>query len=338
VAHIAKTGEQEAGWLGDGERDLVSVIVPTFNRAGMLIELLENMSQQTWKNLQVIVVDDGSTDDTQYCIKKWQASNSELNLKLLTQENAGPSSARNLGLKHARGEFILFLDSDDLMYPNALSSMISAIHSSGRPYCVASVFPADANGIARTEGKKYSPKLSETRLFFNSWATNAALYNRTVLSVVGPFNVDLKLGEDTELNWRVVTIAGQPSLLDLSVGVKREHSSAQLWQYIDEAEANRALITAEAQFIGWAKIKGFHNRPLSLEILQHGIVLAIRFGSLPDWTYRDRALVLIGEARIHFPKTTMLLVYLLNPRSQLRFKFLKLLLELALYLRRTLNS
>jgi glycosyltransferase involved in cell wall biosynthesis len=338
-SNFGQTDEVQTSWLeGDGQRDLVSIIVPTYNRARMMIELLENLSQQTWKDLQVIVVDDGSTDDTVSRVHKWQETNSRLELILVSQRNEGPSSARNLGASYARGEFIHFLDSDDLMYPDALTSMITEIRSSDKHYCVADVFAADINGVADTSSVKYVPRLSEKRIFSNAWATHAALFKRQVLSVAGPFNSKLNLGEDSELNWRIVATTGQPCRLNGAVGIIREHNLGHLSYNIGEAQAFRSPAMSKEAYLRWAKAKGFHGKMLSLELLIHGMVVAVRLGSLSDWTYRDRTLAWMSEARAHFPVSTMLLLKILTPRSQPMFNFFRLLMEFALYVRRVLKS
>jgi glycosyltransferase involved in cell wall biosynthesis len=95
---------------GPGMRGLVSVIVPCFNRADIVGETIDSLLRQTYTELEVIVVDDGSTDDTRRVI----ASYADERLRYFYKPNGGLSAARNYGLALARGEFIAFLDSDDL--------------------------------------------------------------------------------------------------------------------------------------------------------------------------------------------------------------------------------
>jgi glycosyltransferase involved in cell wall biosynthesis len=98
---------------------LVSVIIPTFNRADFLREAIDSVLAQTEKDFELIVVDDGSTDQT----KEMLAAYGERILYLF-QTNAGASAARNLGIRQAQGRFITFLDSDDLWLPKKLSRQI----------------------------------------------------------------------------------------------------------------------------------------------------------------------------------------------------------------------
>ncbi|HEY9773111.1 MAG TPA: glycosyltransferase family 2 protein [Planktothrix sp.] len=102
---------------------LVSVIIPTYNRGTYLIEAIQSARAQTWPNLEIIVVDDGSTDAT-------EASVAEMpDVLYLRQSRSGPAAARNLGLTRARGHYICSLDSDDIWHPQFLQSCIEALKS-----------------------------------------------------------------------------------------------------------------------------------------------------------------------------------------------------------------
>lgn len=88
---------------------IVSVIIPTYNRADLIVESLESVLAQTYTNLEVIVVDDGSTDQTRSVLEPYAGK-----IKYIRQANLGVSAARNRGLQEASGEFVAFQDSDDL--------------------------------------------------------------------------------------------------------------------------------------------------------------------------------------------------------------------------------
>lgn len=99
---------------------LASVIIPTFNRAVFLREAIDSVLAQTEKNFELIVVDDGSNDATRAVAESYGAR-----LRYFFQANAGASAARNTGIKNARGQFITFLDSDDLWQPKKLARQIA---------------------------------------------------------------------------------------------------------------------------------------------------------------------------------------------------------------------
>jgi GT2 family glycosyltransferase len=101
---------------------LFSVIIPTYNRAALLREALASVFAQTFTDYEIIVVDDGSTDETR---GELQALSSRV--RAYHQKNAGPGLARNLGAKHAAGEYLAFLDSDDLWYPWTLETYATGI-------------------------------------------------------------------------------------------------------------------------------------------------------------------------------------------------------------------
>ena len=89
---------------------LISVIIPTYNRAHLIEESVQSVLKQTYKNLEILIIDGGSTDNTKEVVERIKDSR----IRYIHQDNAGPSAARNTGLKNAQGEFIAFLDSDDL--------------------------------------------------------------------------------------------------------------------------------------------------------------------------------------------------------------------------------
>lgn len=101
----------------------VSLIVPTYNAAVSLPDCLSSIARQTHSTLQVLVIDDGSTDATQECIKKFAQQDSRFTL--IAQPNSGVASARNTGLDYATGEMIAFVDADDTVDPNYIASLIA---------------------------------------------------------------------------------------------------------------------------------------------------------------------------------------------------------------------
>ncbi len=104
---------------------LISVIVPVYNGAAFITETLESLRSQTYSNWECIVVDDGSTDDTAVVVKRWIAS--DLRFAYVYQANKGLSGARNSGLTRANGQFIQFLDADDVVLPEKFGKQIAAL-------------------------------------------------------------------------------------------------------------------------------------------------------------------------------------------------------------------
>lgn len=99
---------------------LVSVIIPTYNRAGMLVNAVESVLEQTFRDFELIVVDDGSTDKTGEMIKKYSGK-----VRYFAKKNGGVASARNLGLKKAGGELVAWLDDDDFFCPQKIEKQVA---------------------------------------------------------------------------------------------------------------------------------------------------------------------------------------------------------------------
>ncbi|WP_199506594.1 MULTISPECIES: glycosyltransferase family 2 protein [Halobacteriovorax] len=107
---------------------LVSVIIPTYNRADFLKRSITSVLNQSFNDLELIIVDDGSTDHTHDVV----GSFSDKRIKYLKKENAGVSSARNLGVKNSKGDYIAFLDSDDEWHRDKLASQVSYLKNTGK--------------------------------------------------------------------------------------------------------------------------------------------------------------------------------------------------------------
>lgn len=106
--------------------DLVSVIVPVYNSEKYLNKCLDSILNQTYKNIEVVIIDDGSTDNSLSICKKYSTLNKQI--KLFSEENKGVSHARNIGINIATGQWIIFLDSDDWMESNAIMDAIDLIN------------------------------------------------------------------------------------------------------------------------------------------------------------------------------------------------------------------
>lgn len=106
------------------EQPLVSVVIPFYSGLNWLKEALDSVLDQTYKNIEILVINDGSKENIKDVAMKYDAA-----IKLINKENGGPASARNLGVENSSGKYIAFLDSDDLWLPNKLSKQISEMES-----------------------------------------------------------------------------------------------------------------------------------------------------------------------------------------------------------------
>ncbi len=102
----------------------VSIIIPTYNYGKFICEAIDSILNQTFKDYEIIIVDDGSTDNTEEIIKKYEDK-----INYFYKTNNGPASARNLGIQNATGDYICFLDSDDIFLPNKLEIQVNLLRS-----------------------------------------------------------------------------------------------------------------------------------------------------------------------------------------------------------------
>ena len=100
---------------------LVSIVIPTFNRKNTILRTINSVESQTYKNIEIIVVDDGSTDNTRKVLENAKITN----LKYIYQENKGACSARNEGTRHSSGSYLIYLDSDDILLPNCIEKVVN---------------------------------------------------------------------------------------------------------------------------------------------------------------------------------------------------------------------
>jgi glycosyltransferase involved in cell wall biosynthesis len=119
----------------------VSVIIPTYNRAHLLLEAIDSVLQQTFVDREVVVVDDGSTDDTEMRVRGYGDR-----VRYIKTWNGGVAHARNIGTRHARGRYLTFLDSDDLLYPYALELQVQLLDR----FAEAALVCAEMSGFDHT--------------------------------------------------------------------------------------------------------------------------------------------------------------------------------------------
>lgn len=210
--------------------DLVSTIIPVFNRPAQLREAVGSVLAQDWRPIEIIVVDDGSTDDTTQVAQSLADANPET-VRVLRQANAGPGAARERGRLAARGEFIQYLDSDDVLLPGKFRSQVQALRT--RPECDV------AYGITRyrdASGKVVKPWKSHfgvRQTMFPSfllerwWETATPLYRSTACERAGPWT-DLRLEEDWEYDCRVALAGGRLAWCNAEVCEHRDHAGRRL--------------------------------------------------------------------------------------------------------------
>lgn len=211
--------------------NLVSTIVPVHNRPDLLVEAVASVLAQTYRPIEVIIVDDGSTDATPEVARKL-ATEAPGIVRFITRANGGPGRARQTGLEAARGEFIQYLDSDDLLLPCKFELQVSAL--SGSLHCGVAygktrhykIGTEPKNVPFKRTGERIGtlfPALLENRW----WSTSTPLYPRCLLDQVGPWS-DLRNEEDWEYECRIGARGVRLIYCDAFVSDTRWHDGDQL--------------------------------------------------------------------------------------------------------------
>lgn len=181
---------------------LVSVIIPMYNSSKTIKDTIYSAIKQTYSNIEIIVINDGSTDNGKEIVEKIIIENPSFNLKLINQSNKGVSSARNLGLKNARGRYIAFLDADDKWCEDKLFKQVEYMDNNPD---VALTGTLITNGKTFKKKKKVQNVSFQKLLFKNYFMTPSVLVRKKIVDEIGYFNQDKKYSEDYDF-WLKIAI------------------------------------------------------------------------------------------------------------------------------------
>jgi glycosyltransferase involved in cell wall biosynthesis len=293
---------------------LVSVIIPVYNSAQHLAETVQSVLDQTWKNIEIIMVDDGSTDNS-YTLAQSLVNDQ---IKLFKQENRGASAARNLGLAHAQGDYIQYLDADDLLSTDKIESQVKALL--GKPdqlaLCPTVYFfngenPYQKEPVARelaylydtTDTFEFLLNLygingNGSMVTIHSWLTPKA-----IIAKAGPWNESISVDDDGEYFCRVVLSASGIVFTDRVYNYYRKYKNGT------NLAGRRSLAAMESTFNALA-LKEQHlmakkvERKVQLTFAQAYFKLAI--DCYP--TYKALSRKIMKKAKIHLEKPPHLYV------------------------------
>lgn len=202
---------------------LVSVVIPAYNAAAHIAEALQSLRAQSCREMEVIVVDDGSVDDTHGIVTRGFPE-----VRCIRQSNGGASSARNRGVQDARGEWIAFLDADDAWHPDKLRAQLALMRrhpgvrlcrtwGSETPLSEGDTLRSGADGLPEHE---LLPSLAST-LLNPYFTTSTVMVRRDAFLAVGGFDTSLKIAEDIDLYLRLLRDAPEVLLLKAVAVFKR---------------------------------------------------------------------------------------------------------------------
>jgi glycosyltransferase involved in cell wall biosynthesis len=212
------------------EPGLVSTIVPVHDRPAMLVEAVDSVLAQSYRPVEVLVVDDGSADDTPAVADALAAEHAAV--RALHIPNGGPGVAREAGRRQARGEFVQYLDSDDVLLPGKFESQVRAL--SANPKCGLCYgmtrYIDEAGGGADRAWRRTGERIERmfpSFLVDRWWGTSTPLYRRSVTDAAGPWTA-LRNEEDWEYDCRVAALGRPLAYVPEFVSEQRGHAADRL--------------------------------------------------------------------------------------------------------------
>lgn len=244
----------------------LSIIIPTYNRAQYLREAIDSVLSQTYRDFEIIVVDDGSTDNTKEVAKKWELLDK---VKYFYQENKGPAAARNRGIKEAMGDYIAFLDADDLWLPEKLEKQVEYLKERPDVSLVASEFEiidevGHSNGYSQRRKKIPVDGFILKYIFQHYLLLSTIMVKKDTFKTVGLFNEELINAEDTDILLRIAKHF-KIGLLDEYLVKHREHK-VSLTGIINSSRGRDGLKAIE-NFLSNEKGFAEQNKHLVNEVL-----------------------------------------------------------------------
>lgn len=210
---------------------MVSTIIPVYNRPEMLEEAVASVLAQSWRPVEVIIVDDGSTDGTGRVADDLAARHPG-EVRVIHPANGGPGRAREAGRQLARGEFIQYLDSDDLLLPEKFARQVTGLRD--HPECGVSYgWTRYRHQDGWVEEKPWKGSGEKVETMFPSflvsrwWDTPTPLYRASVCALAGPWT-DLKLEEDWEYDCRIASRGVRLHYCPEYVAEVRDHGDGRL--------------------------------------------------------------------------------------------------------------
>lgn len=259
---------------------LFSVIIPTYNRAALLHHTLDSVLAQTLSSCEIIVVDDGSTDQTEQVVAALGGK-----IRFLRQPNLGPGAARNLGAGLAAGQYLTFLDSDDLWFPWTLETYQKIIKQNQSPSFLAGKpfrFQEESELQKATGGEPKSnsfPDYLASGDEWRWWGASSFVVRREAFAAVGGFTPEPVNGEDADLALRLGVSQGFVQVTSPVTFAYREHASsvmsnhpktlAGLWLAIHAEQAGQYPGGQARAQERW-RILTRHGRPATVDCLRLG--------------------------------------------------------------------
>lgn len=297
----------------------LSIICPTFNRAPLLPDCIAPLQALANIPVEFLVVDDCSTDNTAQVVRELQQQHGASRVRFFLQsQNAGAQEARNRGILEARGEFLMFVDSDDVLVPAGVLELLERLGSKQElDYAYGKVLMTDES-LKPLAGK--GPigagfEDSPVEVAGYHWHTMGPIYRRRCIDKVGLWNLELTGSQDWEYQARVKLSGGRGEFLDTLIGYWRQHTGGRVGTRSFRPDYVRSVMKACESIHQHAKQAGKCDAALERRLAKKLIVHAIEWGANG---YRDEKWKCLNLALGMAPKDPFLkfviLIFRISPK------------------------
>lgn len=277
---------------------LVSIIIPAFNREALIREALASVVAQRHRPVEVVVVDDGSADRTAAVAEDYakEAVEAGVELRVLRGSNRGSTAARNTGIAAARGDALLFLDSDDVLAPDGLSELVTALAAEDAlDFVYGKVLIGDEHLQATGDlvGQSAEDLLEDPVTYH--WHTMGALYRSALVAASGGWDQTADGSDDWVFQSRIKFAARTAQYVDTEVGLWRQHADERLgatsFRESYTVDVTKACAAIHRQWSEAGRLKPRCRRRLYFRALRHCWELGC-YGSREP---RDEALLRVRQ-------------------------------------------
>jgi len=240
-----------------------TVIVPTYNRSGCILDAIKSILNQTFQNFEIIIVDDGSTDNTHEILQPFLMRFSE-KIKYYYQRNSGAPAAKNTGIRESKSDIIAFLDSDDIWLPDKLEKSLAFLEQNNYQWVTTAAYRQNGanreirkipNEFLQRKGEEIA--LLKNGIFFFSSVLiipSGVMLRKICFQKVGLFDESLRVGEDTDMWLRLEESGLIGGYIDEPLFIYRVHSGGMTKVKTSSALNDHINLAAKH-----AKILGMHN-------------------------------------------------------------------------------
>jgi glycosyltransferase involved in cell wall biosynthesis len=278
---------------------LVSTVIPVYNRPAMLREAVDSVLAQTWRPIEIIIVDDGSTDGTPAVEAELRQRYPDT-VRVLHQTNAGPGVARQLGLDAVKGEFVQFLDSDDLLLPEKFALQIAGLRRD------PDADIAYGKVHARADGQRLPNPAQRTgecvRTLFPAllqepiWPRTAPLYRHAALLKVGAWPRKRQL-EDWEYDAQAAALGLKLHYDDVFLAEARDHGEPRLcYRWRSDESALRDMVSAHIAVLAHARRAGIEREAPEMQRFARSLFWMARIAGARGLSDEARQLLELARA------------------------------------------